>query len=299
MYQLTSLSLCMSLLLLNSAQAQDYKNLKPLDLSTLQTFYSTGQGSRATAIANQANNANRYYQELLRFKPAVTLLVLAPADWQQHSVIPVYGMPHFTNDKTLIVASTNNDFWKSFLPPIDQLPPHLRTQVEKTYTDSGQLSMQPFFDLLALHELGHAYHMQAKLNMQRKWMSELFVNILLHTYIAEKDPASLPALTLFPQMVVDAGAKEYKYTSLQSLDEQYDDMPKTQPKNYGWYQCRLHAGAVQIYEREGKLAGVKLWNVLKKTTSRLEDNELLQLLETNGLTSIADLIRNWDQGILK
>ena len=70
MYQLTTLSLCISLLLLNSAQAQDYKNLKPLDLSTLQSFYSTGQESRATAIANQANNANRYYQDLLEFKPA-------------------------------------------------------------------------------------------------------------------------------------------------------------------------------------------------------------------------------------
>src|SRR5688572_16227965 len=115
MYRLTTLGLCISLLLVNPALAQDYKNLKPLNLSTLQTFYSHGQGSRVTAIANQANNANPYYQALLQFNPAVTLLVLAPADWQQYAVIPVYGMPHFSNDKTLIVASTNNTFWNSFL----------------------------------------------------------------------------------------------------------------------------------------------------------------------------------------
>ena len=297
MYQLTTISLCISLLIFNSAKAQDFKNLEPLKAPTLEVYYSPGQKARATAIANKANDANRYYQELLQFKPTVNLLVLAPGDWQQFAAIVLYGMPHFKNDKTLIVASTNNPFWKSFLPPLDQLPVPLRTQVEKTYADSGGLSMQPFFDLLALHELGHAYHLQAKVEMQRHWMSELFVNILLHTYIAEKDTASLMPLTLFPQMVIGSSTEKFEYTSLQSLDEHYYGMPKINPKNYGWYQCRLHAGAAKIYERDGKLAAMKLWNALKSTSTRLDDTSLLQLLERNGVPSVADFIRNWDRNI--
>ena len=132
--------------------------------------------------------------------------------------------------------------------------------------------------------------------MQRKWMGELFVNLLLHTYIAERDTASLAALTLFPRMVIGGGSKDYTYTCLQKLDELYDDIARNHPRNYGWYQCRLHAGAATIYERDGKLAAVKLWNALKSTTTRLDDKELLQLLEKNDLKSVADLIVNWDRG---
>jgi len=41
--------------------------------------------------------------------------------------------------------------------------------------------------------------------MQRLWMQELFCNIMLHTYIAENEPQNLPALELFPEMVVSGG----------------------------------------------------------------------------------------------
>ena len=84
--------------------------------------------------------------------------------------------------------------------------------------------------------------------MQRKWMGELFVNILLHTYVAENEPQSLPALTLFPKMVVAAGSSEFKYTSLNDIQERYNDIARDYPKNYGWYQCRWHAAAADIYK---------------------------------------------------
>ena len=288
--------LCIFLHLFQPLQAQEYKTLQRLNTPELEIFYSNNQKPVATTIAHRAHDAILYYQYLLQFKPQVTLLVLAPDDWKLYTKSPVYGMPHYSGSKILNVASSDNAFWNSFLPPLDQLPLPLHSQIVKTYRDSNRVSMRPFFDLLALHELGHAFHMQANLEMQRKWMGELFVNILLHTYIAEKDTASLAALTLFPRMVIGNGVKEYTYTSLQSLDEGYDDIARNHPKNYGWYQCRLHAGAAKIYERDGKLAAVKLWNALKHTTTRLDDKELLQLLETNGLTSIADLIRDWDRG---
>ena len=56
--------------------------------------------------------------------------------------------------------------------------------------------------LLALHELGHAFHQQGGLKMHRNWMGELFCNILLHTYIAENEPEQLPALTVLPKTEV-------------------------------------------------------------------------------------------------
>ena len=79
---------------------------------------------------------------------------------------------------------------KFYTPPaLNQLPPALSRQVQKVYKNSeDNLSMQDFLDLLALHELGPAFHTQGGLKMQRNWMGELFVNILLHAYIAENEP---------------------------------------------------------------------------------------------------------------
>lgn len=85
------------------------------------------------------------------------------------------------------VSTEDNDFWRSFLPLVNALPPSIASDVAKAYgkTD-GTYSMMPFFDLLALHEMGHSYTAQAGLKMHRNWMGELFVNIMLHTYVAEK-----------------------------------------------------------------------------------------------------------------
>jgi hypothetical protein len=81
-----------------------------------------------------------------------------------------------------------------------QAPAPLASQITKAYSKSdGTYSMMPFFDLLAVHEMGHSYTAQAGLKMQRHWMSELFVNIMLHTYVAEEQPGLLPAFRQFSE----------------------------------------------------------------------------------------------------
>src|SRR5690606_27769758 len=154
----------------------------------------------------------------------VTLFGFSSGDWSKYTNFPVYGMPHYNDAQTLIVASEDNDFWESFIPPLDQLPKELAQQIANTYSDqNNSLTMRGFFDLLAIHELGHAFHEQGGLTMQRKWMGELFANILLHTYIAEKEPELLPALTVFPQMVVSSTNKsDLKFTTLIELETNYN-----------------------------------------------------------------------------
>jgi hypothetical protein len=176
------------------------------------------------------------------------------------------------------------------------LPADLRGKVEAAYRDKqGNLSMQPFFDLLAIHELGHAFHMQAALTMQRKWMGELFVNILLHTFIAENEPGALPALTVFPQMVIAGGSAGFKFTTLADVHEKYGEIGQHHPRNYGWYQCRWHAAAAGIYDTGGKMVGRKLWDALKSKKEILTDDQLVGFLEKTADKTVADVMRNWDR----
>jgi hypothetical protein len=275
------------------ASAQ-YEELQQLNGFEAKIHYSAGHQQRAKDIATQTKNAIDYNSKLLGFKPEVTLLVLSPDDWSKHTSFPVYGMPHYTINKTLIIAASDNDFWKSFIPPLQQLSAPLAERIRKTYsTNDGKLSMQPFFDLLALHELGHAFHIQGGLTMQRKWMGELFCNILLHTYIAEREPGQLPALTAFPEMVVSAGTQGFSFTTLDELEKNYELITTQHPKNYGWYQSRLHVAAKNIYNRGGKEVLVKLWKALGSTSEKMNDKQFASFLKRKVHKSVADVMLKW------
>lgn len=289
-------------ILVQPAKAQPFSQLDSLKDHVARVYYSSGYKERAETIIKRVDKAMAYYNQLLAFEPLVTLLVLSPGDWTRYTTLPVvYGMPHYNpGNKTLVVAAEDNPFWKSFIPPVDQLPKDLREKIQSAYkSGKGDLGMQPFFDLLAIHELGHAFHVQGGLTMQRKWMGELFVNILLHTFIAENEPGALPALTVFPKMVVAAGSKEFKYTSLRDVHERYDEIGQQYPKNYGWYQCRWHAAAAGIYNAAGKQVCSKLWNAFKTNKEILTDEQLVVFLETAADKAVADLMRNWDKETVK
>lgn len=276
--------------------AQSFDQLKKLEGYQVKIYCSAANEQTAISIAARLDRAYVYNSKLLDFSPDVTVLILSAADWRTYTKFAVYGMPHYSNDKILIVAAEDNAFWKSFVPPLDQLPKGLGERIKQTYRQpDSSLSMQAFFDLLAIHELGHAFHMQAGLTMQRKWMGELFVNILLHTYIAEKEPAQLPALTIFPEMVVAKGTKGFIYTSLPDIEEKYEEITRQHPNNYGWYQSRWHSSAANIYTSGGKQVLKKLWDAFKNQKVKLTDEELILFLDRSVDKTVADVMRNWNQ----
>lgn len=262
----------------------------------MQTYFSEGADSKARRMTEQLDRVIAYYNDLIGFKPSVTLLVLSSGDWSKHTKFPVYGMPHYTNNKTLVVASEDNDFWKSFVPPLDKLPKEHAFLISEVYLDkNSRLTMEAFFDLLAIHELGHAYHIQDSLVMQRKWLGELFTNIFLHTYIAENEPGLLPVLRTFPKMVVSTTeGSTLKYRTLEDLEANYSEIAQKHPRNYGWFQCRWHMAAGTIYEAGGAAAFKNLWITLKKHRDILANDKLLKLLSGEVHPSVGEVQAKWE-----
>jgi len=280
------------------AYSQTYEKLNELKGYQIQTYFSNGSQAKAERMAKQLDRVIAFYDKHLAFTPSVTLLILSPRDWSTYTKFPFYGMPHYTSNKTLVVASEDNDHWKSLIPPSDKIPQEYISLVKKNYSNNkGGLTMESFFDLLAIHELGHAYHNQGGLLMQRRWMAELFSNILLHTYIAEKEPEALQVLTTFPKMVVAATRKStLKYTTLQNLETNYNEIGPKFPENYGWYQCRWHMAAAEIYHASNIQGLRNLWVTLRIQREILNDSDLAELLKTKVHPSIADVPLKWDKG---
>lgn len=274
--------------------AQDYTKLDSLKQKKFSVYFSKGYEKRAASISIRVQHAMDYFEKLFNTKAEINLLVLAENDWATYSSSPVMGMPHYKNSKELVVAAHDNEMWRSFIPPTDKIPEDLAADIKKYYiSDEGNLSMQPFFDLLAIHELGHAFHMQAGINVQRKWMGELLVNMMLHSFIEQNEPQSLGALTVFPNMVVAAGTEGFQFTKLNDVHEKYDEIGKYHPRNYGWYQSRWHKAAADMYKVSGLSAVMNAWNALRNQKETLSDEELINYLEKAKATDIVNMIRNW------
>lgn len=295
--RLTSIVFLCFFLFSLTGSAQNYSDLVALEGYKTTVYFSAGNDERAKIVAERMDNVLEFYNNVIAYEPDVTLLILNPADWPNHTTFPVYGMPHYDdNGNLLIIASEDNDFWKSFIPPVEMLPKELAEKIKTTYVDeNGGLTMQPFFDLLAIHEIGHAYHFQAGVNVQRMWMGELFCNIMLHTYIAENEPEQLPALTVFPQMVIAGGKEEYKYTSLTDIEERYEEIGQQYPKNYGWYQCRWHSAAGDIYDAGGVETFVRLWGALSNQKEKLNDEKFAAMLSEKVHPGVANVMLKWDE----
>lgn len=278
-----------------SLPAQPYSRLNSLE-GHKAVYFSDGAQSRALATSERIKRVFSFYSDKISTQPEVTLLVLNKADWPGFTTMPVYGMPHYDEKRNLlIIASENNEFWDSFIPDTEKLPQELSKEISSTYVDDeGNLTMVDFFDLLAIHEIGHAYHFQGSLTMQRKWLGEFFCNLMLHTYIAENEPEKLKALTVFPQMVISGGKEGYKFTSLKDIEEKYDEIGQYYPQNYGWFQSRWHYSAARVYDSGGPSIILNLWKGLKNQKELLDDHELVRFLDSID-HSLANVIISWDK----
>ncbi len=257
---------------------------------------SAGEEARARVMADMVASTLAHFAPRLGITPEVELLVLAEGDWAEHADFPVYGMPHILGGRILIVASQENPFWQSMVPDPASLPDEVARAARHVYGDgSGGVRGAPFFDLLAIHELGHAYAAQAGVRMQRFWMGEFFPNLLLHAWVEEVAPEHLPALTLFPDVVVARGSAAFDFTRLVDVEERIGEVLGRNPENYGWFQSRWHQGARRVYEAAGSEAVERLWNALRDTPERLDDEAFLALLDTRVHPSLGHLVRSWDE----
>ena len=279
-----------------SAGISPVSDLKELKGFTQNYYYSSGYEDRALKLAELMEDAGSFYKTELCFTPKIKMFILAPEDWKSYAapaLHDVYGFPHNIDHVRLAVAAEDNDFWRSFLKNPGQLPKEMKRRVTLAYgTSEGNYSMKPFFDLLAIHEMGHSYTSQAGVKTQRHWMEELFVNMMLHTYIAEKQKNLLPALETFPDMVVTAGSNNYKFTSLADFERLYPTMGMG-PENYGWYQSMLHSQAKHIYNAGGKNVLKKLWKALKNHQKEMSDEDFVAMLK-DVHPSVANVYLKWN-----
>src|SRR6184192_2871520 len=178
-------------------------------------------------------------------------------------------MGHFRAGN-LIVAGQPADFWQCFVSMIGVESAESLKRAEEVYRGpNGSIDFSSFFDMLAVHELGHIFHDQVPCRFPRAWLTEFFANLCLHAYVASVEPEQLSTLETFPRLIVALGPERFRYRTLEAFEALYT---KVGPQNYGWYQCRLHLAAKKVYDAEAIPAVQKLWKTFAITDPQLVES---------------------------
>jgi len=166
---------------------------------------------RARAAADVAANAYVYFSRLFSAaEPDIAIIVADEADWSGNGP---YGLPFFRDDPgeirpgIVVMPAGGGDFWTGIAQDLRNASPRGYAKLLAAYPDGkGGLDLQPFFDLITIHELGHAFEVLGDLRLPAFWLSEIFVNLAMHAFVATQLTASLPALEVLP--TVGAGSRK-------------------------------------------------------------------------------------------
>jgi hypothetical protein len=256
-------------------QAVSANGLGRLDGYPFAVRYSEGARAEAVRLAQLTKDAYEYFVQLLPgAEPAITARFLRPADWPGEG----YGVPSYDPfDRSLRVATEDNPFFQSFgkmaraASPFGAYP-----RLKKTYADAeGKLQLRRFFDLLAVHELEHAFEHQALATFPTLWLSEVSANLALHAFVATARPSELANLTTFPEALrrikpFNLRIRLRGYRSLEDFERHYPigtEKQMNQP-NYGWYQVRFLTLAHEVFEESGEDALKRLWTFARSDDPR-------------------------------
>src|SRR6201996_6093008 len=244
--------------------------LARLDGYPFEVRYSDGALARARAAAEVAGSAYAYLSRLLAVAPDIALIVAGEADWPGHGP---YGLPFFRDAAAeirpgiVLMPAGGSDVWTGIARDLREASPRGYARLRAAYPDgAGGVDLQPFFDLITIHELGHAFEVLGDLRLPTFWLSEIFANLAMHAFVATQLPASLPTLEVLP--AVGAGSRQLAvrmraegYSTLEELQAHYTGSDDSMsPLNYVWYQYRWQRLAAKMFEADGEAGLTRFWD---------------------------------------
>ena len=270
--------------------------------------YSDGSLVRARAAADVAAEAYVYFGRLFSgVEPDIAVIVADEADWESRQP---YGLPFFDDDDgqirpgIVVMPAGSGDFWIAMGQDLREASPRSYTRLLATYPDgAGGLDLQPFFDLITIHELGHAFEVLGDLRLPTFWLGEIFANLCLHAFIATRQPECLDTLEVLSTVGaqsarLDARIRAEGYSTLEELEAHYTggDDPMS-PLNYVWYQYRWQRLAAAMFDADGEDGLVRIWDYFH-ATDRLSSDEitaasLAPLLRTEVSETLGRAVQDW------
>jgi hypothetical protein len=282
--------------------------LKNLDGYPFEVRYSDGALERARTSAALAAEAYDYLSRLLSgVQPDIALIVANEADWKSRQP---YGLPFFNDDEgqirpgIVVMPAGSGTFWVAMGQELQGASPSEYPKLLAAYPDgAGGLDLQPFFDLITIHELGHAFEVFGGLRLPTFWLGEIFANLVLHAFVATRQPQRLSTLEVLSivgaqSSNLDARMRAEGYATLEELEAHYTggDHPMS-PLNYVWYQYRWQRLAATMFSADGEDGVVRFWSYFRANehpnNGEVTAESLAPLLRTQVSETLGRAIQGW------
>jgi hypothetical protein len=274
----------------------------------MEVRYSPGARARARAAADLTADAYDYFSGLFSgMKPDIAVIVVDQADWQSRQP---YGLPYFDDGDgqirpgIIVMPAGSGDVWTGMGQDLRETSARGYQKLLATYPDgAGGLDLQPFFDLVTIHELGHAFEVLGDLRLPTFWLGEIFANLALHAFVATKRPERLDTLEVLPR--VGAGSRRLAarmrtegYSTLEELEAHYTGGPEPMsPLNYVWYQYRWQRLAARTFDVDGEDGLLRFWQCFdgadRFSSVEVSAASLAPLLTTEVSETLGRAIRIW------
>ena len=270
--------------------------------------YGNGSLVRAQAAADVAADGYVYFSGLFSgVKHDIALIVANETEWEGRQP---YGLPFFNDDDgqirpgIVVMPSGSGAFRRAMEQDLHEVSQRSYMRLLATYPDgAGGLDLQPFFDLITIHELGHAFETLGDLRLPTFWLSEIFANLALHAFVATRKPDNLNILEVLS--TVGAQSRRLRarmradgYSTLEELEAHYTggDDPMN-PLNYVWYQYRWQRLAAKVFDADGEGGLVRFWDTFhandRLSSGQVTAATLAPLLMTEVSETLGRAVQGW------
>ena len=232
-----------------SAQDRSLAQVQALGLqknaAAVDFYHSAGASGRAAKIASLVAEAREFFKQRLGLDASVTLAVLNESDWRKINPQGPYGIPYLSGSPHVVFmpATDDNVITASVQAQEKSAPAALLNALRQggqSYADWSRTSVE----LIALHELGHAYVDRSRVNPGNKWFNEFLASYYAYSFLAARHPAL--AQVWRTSTSSQAAGTAPKHTSINDFERLYDGVG---PENYGWYQALFIHKAAEVHDR--------------------------------------------------
>jgi hypothetical protein len=219
---------------------------------------------QAGRLASRCARAYSYLGEVLAFRPRCALVVLNRADWSERASNPSYVLPYYSAGN-LFLAGEPSDLAARLDEVTSSAPAAAARELDQVY-GSGADRLEPFADMLVVHELAHAFHDGVPFVFPRSWLTELFADMALYAFVVAEEPDRQLQFETLPRVALEYTLLEPVARDLRYFEAFY---PYIEPLTYVWYQFRFTMMAKSIIDGEGPDVLRRLWDAFALTDERL------------------------------
>jgi hypothetical protein len=246
---------------------------------------SASTREQAGRLADRCARAYSYLGEMLAFRPRCALVVLNRADWSERASNPSYVMPYY-DAGNLFLTGEPSDLTAWLEEVAGSAPPAAARELDQVY-GTGADRLEPFADLLIVHELAHAFHDGVPFAFPRSWLMELFADMALYAFVVAEEPDRRLHLETLPRV-----ALEYRLLKPVARDLRYFEAfyPYIEPLTYVWYQFRFTMMAKGVVDAAGPNVLRRLWDAFART-----DEQLAGVLGDQVHPAAGHWLTSWDE----